>query len=66
MPQALQFVEQMLDRHIPPGQYLSPGVLAAVQQVHTSAKFAGPSETATCSSRLVGAGAQGCVTALNA
>lgn len=33
MQQALQLVEQMMDRHVPPGQYLSPDVLAAVQQV---------------------------------
>lgn len=31
--QALQLVEQMMDRHVPPGQYLDPDVLAAVQQV---------------------------------
>jgi hypothetical protein len=33
MQQAMQLVEQMLDRHVPPGHYLSPEVLAAVQQV---------------------------------
>lgn len=33
MQQALQLVEQMMDRHIRPGQYLSPDVLAMVQQV---------------------------------
>jgi pentatricopeptide repeat protein len=33
MQQALQLVEQMMDRHVPPGQYLSPEVLSAVQQV---------------------------------
>lgn len=32
MPQALQLVEQMLDRHVAPGHYLSPDVLAAVQE----------------------------------
>lgn len=33
--QAVQLVEQMLTRRVPPGQYLSPEVLAAVQQVMT-------------------------------
>lgn len=33
MQQALQLVEQMMDRHVAPGQYLSPEVLSAVQQV---------------------------------
>lgn len=33
MQQTMQLVEQMLDRHVPPGHYLSPDVLAAVQQV---------------------------------
>lgn len=33
MQQALQLVEQMMDRHLSPGQHLGPDVLAAVQQV---------------------------------
>lgn len=33
MQQALQLVEQMMDRHLSPGQHLGPEVFAAVQQV---------------------------------
>ena len=33
MQQALQLVEQMMDRHVPPGQQLGPEVLLAVQEV---------------------------------
>lgn len=41
MPQALELVEQMMDRHIPPGQYLAPSVLEAVQQV-SPLRYGGP------------------------
>lgn len=51
MQQALQLVEQMMDRHLSPGYHLSPDALAAVQQV-SSWRPARVSCSATCATRL--------------